>query len=179
MILDSVLFWTLSLDEPGRPCFGMSWVTDYRHGIHCDGSETIRSVRDIVDCPTNVRVVSITVEISFETSYEISKGHFGNVLCGLQFRKHLSWQGIALNGRGNEGRVAGAAVGEARNAHPNEAGTALAASNRNRNQAKAEVRCRHVKSVVPKRRSAESRPAEAAASLCKGRRTPHLAVTGP
>jgi hypothetical protein len=100
--------------------------------------------------------MSITVKIGFETSYEISKGHFGNVLCGLQFRKHLSWQGIALNGRGNEGRAAGAAVGRARNAHPDEAGTALAAPNRNRNQAEAEVRRRHVKLVVPKRRIAAS-----------------------
>jgi hypothetical protein len=46
--------------------------------------------------------VRISVEIDFETSYEIWKGRLGNVLCGLEFRKHLSWQGIALNGRIND-----------------------------------------------------------------------------
>jgi hypothetical protein len=49
-----------------------------------------------------VRVVRISVEIGLETSYEIWKGQFGNVLCGPAFPKHLSWQGIALNARVND-----------------------------------------------------------------------------
>jgi hypothetical protein len=85
----------LSLDEPGRPYFEMSRVTDYRYGITCRGSETIQSVQDIVDCPTNVSVMRIRVEISFETSYEIWNRQLGNVLCVLEFRKHLSWHDIA------------------------------------------------------------------------------------
>jgi hypothetical protein len=47
-------------------------------------------------------------------------------------------------------------VGRARNAHADEAGTSLAASNRNRNQVEAEVPRRHVKSGVPERRITSS-----------------------
>jgi hypothetical protein len=92
----------LVLDEPGRPYFGMSWVTDYRYRIGCGGSKAIQSVQDIADCPTNVCVVKISVEISFETCYEIWKAQLGNVLWGLEFRKYLSWQVTALNGRVNK-----------------------------------------------------------------------------
>jgi hypothetical protein len=45
----------------------------------------------------------MSVEIGFETGDEIWKGRLGNVLCELEFQKHLSWQGIALNGTMNEG----------------------------------------------------------------------------
>jgi hypothetical protein len=102
MVLYSVLFGYLSLDEPGKPYFGMSWVTDYWYGIACRVLEAIQSVQDIVDSPRNVRVVRISVEIGLETNYEIWKGQFGNVLCGSPFPKHLSWQGIALNARVND-----------------------------------------------------------------------------
>jgi hypothetical protein len=96
-------FLVLVLDKPGSPYFEMSSVTDYRYGIGCGGSKAIQSVQDIGDCPTNVRVVKISAEIGFETSYEIWKAQLGNVLWRLEFRKYLSWQIIALNGRVNEG----------------------------------------------------------------------------
>jgi hypothetical protein len=72
----------------------MSRAPDYMYRIGCDLSQTIQWQVIIINCLEDLRIVRITLEICFETSYEIRKGAVRNVVSGLDLRKNLNLQGI-------------------------------------------------------------------------------------